>query len=298
MKKLLNSALLIQAFTRRRQALARIRRAAVAITGLLRRRGARRRLARACRAIHVLPALQRGRRMRARTHKRWPALIGMAERAEKSRLAAIADPQLCLGRRTHTALDTLLHSGNLGAVLKAVSSLEMFTLIARHVCELMVGAGALPVIHKLLATCNRSAPHQAIVQKGLRTLRNIGRHPQLAADIGAVDGLPAVLIEIAQGKRDKPEELFDALRCVEIILSNQEVCVNVATTQPELTKRIGSILSLLQRKEKQNANGGRLLSANSVKPLAKRAAEKGEEANARCIAILQSLVSALNTAAA
>ena len=32
--------------------------------------------------------------MRARTHKRWPALIGMAERAEKSRLAAIADPQL------------------------------------------------------------------------------------------------------------------------------------------------------------------------------------------------------------
>ena len=31
------------------------------------------------------------------------------------------------------------------------------------------------------------------------------------------------------------EELFDALRCVEIILSNQEVCVNVATTQPELT---------------------------------------------------------------
>ena len=74
--------------------------------------------------------------------------------------------------------------------------------------------------------------------------------------------------------------------------------MNVATTQPELTKRIGSILSLLQRKEKQNANGGRLLSANSVKPLAKRAAEKGEEANARCIAILQSLVAALNNAAA
>ena len=57
---------------------------------------------------------------------------------------ALADPSLWLCNRTNVALKTLLTSKVLGDVLRAVSSLEMFTLIAPHVCERMVAEGAVP----------------------------------------------------------------------------------------------------------------------------------------------------------
>ena len=75
-----------------------------------------------------------------------------------------------IGSLFRQALETLLQSTNLGHVLKSISSLEMFALISPVVCRRMVDEGAVPVLFKLLTTCNRSAPHQKIVghvgQKG------------------------------------------------------------------------------------------------------------------------------------
>lgn len=56
-----------------------------------------------------------------------------------------------------------------------MSSLEMFSLISPVVCRRMVEEKAVPVLFKLLTTCNRSAPHLKIVSHALRVLLNIGR---------------------------------------------------------------------------------------------------------------------------
>ena len=186
-------AMLLQAFTRRRQALARRHRAATRVAATHRRNAAVRRLALVWFLIRRLQARVRARRTRARMYRRCPELEGVAKRAIKAHANALANPALWLCNRTNSALETLLTSKNLAAVMRAVASLEMFTLIARPVCERMVAEGAVPAIYEVISTCNRSEPHQKVVGLALRTLRNLAAHPSLLGALwcdpttGAVD---------------------------------------------------------------------------------------------------------------
>jgi len=186
-------ARLLQAFTRRRHALARRHRAATRVAATHRRNAAVRRLGLAFFLIRRLQARVRARRTRARMYLRCPELEGVARRAAKAHANALANPALWLCNRTNSALETLLTSKNLAAVMRAVASLEMFTLIARPVCERMVAEGAVPAIYEVISTCNRSEPHQKVVGLALRTLRNLAAHPALLGALwcdpttGAVD---------------------------------------------------------------------------------------------------------------
>ena len=129
--------------------------------------------------IRRIQARMRGRRTRCRVYKRMPRLAEIASRAEKARLAALADPSLWLCNRTNAALKTLLSSTVLGDVMRAVSSLEMFTLIAPYVCERMVAEGAVHVLLDSFARSNRSPPHLKVIGHGLRALLNIAKHEAL-----------------------------------------------------------------------------------------------------------------------
>jgi len=191
-------ASLLQAFTRRRQALARRHRAATRVAATHRRNAAVRRLALVWFLIRRLQARVRARRTRARIYRRCPELEGVARRAAKAHANALANPALWLCNRTNSALETLLTSKNLAAVMRAVASLEMFTLIARPVCERMVAEGAVPAIYEVISTCNRSEPHQKVVGLALRTLRNLAAHPAL---LGALwcDPTTGAVDEAAQG---------------------------------------------------------------------------------------------------
>ena len=186
-------ARLLQAFTRRRHALARRHRAATRVAATHRRNAAVRRLALVWFLIRRLQARVRARRTRAQMYRRCPELEGVARRVSKAHANALANPALWLCNRTNSALETLLTSKNLAAVMRAVASLEMFTLIARPVCERMVAEGAVPAIYEVISTCNRSEPHQKVVGLALRTLRNLAAHPALLGALwcdpttGAVD---------------------------------------------------------------------------------------------------------------
>ena len=95
---------------------------------------------------------------------------------------------------------TLLHSANLGHVLRAVSSLEMFSLISPVVCSRMVVEGAVPVLFTLLTTCNRSAPHQKIVSHALHVMLNVARHPKLLPALWRQQDALPVLVELLQAR--------------------------------------------------------------------------------------------------
>ena len=256
LSKLHAAATQVQRFTRRRQLRRRRAAASRRIAGLLRTVVAVRQLFRFKHAILRLQSRLRARRLRARTYRRWPQLAEIAERAERARLAAVADPRLWLCNRTNAALETLLTSKNLGDVLRAVSSLEMFTLIAPHVCERMVAEGATPKLFLLLATCNRSAPHQKIVGHGLRALLNIGRHDTLRPALCEhADAVP-ILVELLQANyRDKASHalLWDATALLaELVLKDPtggEWRATVAERAADCVKRIESVHALLCRQE-------------------------------------------------
>lgn len=161
--KLHSSARLVQTFFRFRRMMACRQRAASAICCNWRRRAARLKLRRVLKAIARVQACFVGCRVRARTYRRMGQMKEISQRLRAAHQAALADSRLWLCNRTNTALDTLLNSSNLGNVLRAISSLEMFSLISEVVCLRMVVEGAVPVLFKLLTTCNRSTPHQKIV---------------------------------------------------------------------------------------------------------------------------------------
>ena len=137
----------------------------------------------------------------------------------------------------------------------------MFTLIAPYVCERMVGEGAVPQLFHLLATCNRSAPHQKIVGHGLRALLNIAKHAPLREALYArPDALP-ILVELVQGNyRDKACHglLWDALAIVaELVLRGSDAWTQQLTTKSaDCVKRIESVHALLSRQEAAAAKGG------------------------------------------
>ena len=75
----------------------------------------------------------------------------------------------------------------------------MFSLISPVVCSRMVTEGALPVLFKLVSTCNRSAPHQKIVSHALRVMLCIGRHAPLLPALWEQPEALSVLVELLQG---------------------------------------------------------------------------------------------------
>ena len=179
----------------------------------------------------------------------------------------------------------------LGEVLRAVASLEMFTLIARNVCERMVDEGAVPVLFHLLATSNRSVPSQKVVGHGLRALLNIARCQR--ADTGAAaaaasassapasaapsslcaaicaqpDGL-VVLVDLAQGAyRDKANhgQLWDVLALLhELVLRGPaEWRESIASGHAECLKRLASVHALLARSAPKDATNSAAAGARS-----------------------------------
>ena len=172
----------------------------------------------------------------------------------------------------------------MGEVLRAVSSLEMFTLIAPNVCERMVAEGAVPVLFHFLSTSNRSVPSQKMVGHGLRALLNIAKLPNLREALCAQaesTNCLAVLVELAQGYyRDKAHHahLWDVLALLaELLLrgpADWRKRVLSRKDGAECVKRLESVLALLSR----GAQGGR---RQPARPAGAAAAKKGAAAAAK-----------------
>ena len=197
-------------------------------------------------------------------------------------------------------------------MLRAISSLEMFTLIARNVCTRMVEEGAIAVIFHLFATCNRSTPHQRIVGHGLRTLTNLCKLAGLRAPLCEQQGALAALVDLAQGYRDKKEHklLWDVLQLLcELVLRGpaewREKIAGSSKSQ-DCVKRLDSLHGLLERasvKENGPANAKgkaapppKSKAAPGAKPVNPKgnAAKKEIDLSAKCVGALKAILNMLS----
>ena len=268
------------------------RRALTAIT--LRRR------VRFVRVVVSLQAMLRARRTRSRVYRRHPELRNIAARAAEAYRKMLADPSLCLPARTKVALDILLTTKNLGQLLSALSSLEMFTLISPRVAAAMVEVGTVPVMLQLLQLCNRSLPHQKAVGHVLRILANIGRTPSLRDRVWEQREVVPTIVELAQNYREHEQLLRESLVVMQqlLVTGPREWRAHVFQKMPEFVKRLDSILALAKRKADKMAKEQRPPNAPSrrdaKKDTVKRAADPGPDNVTR----LSQLVAALKGSAA
>jgi len=159
-----------------------------------------------------------------------------------------------MGNRTNAALRTLLTSHNLGDVMRAVSSLEMFTLIAPYVCERMAAEGAVPVLFTLMKRSNRSVPHLKVVGHGLRALLNIAAHTDFRYALYAQPDLVPTLTELLQANYSKSAShglLWDATALLAHITLNAPDgwAETVVRAHAECLKRLESVHAMLLRQQ-------------------------------------------------
>jgi len=119
----------------------------------------------------------------------------------------------------------------------------MFTLIAEHVCALMVMEGAVSVIFKLIRDCNRSTPHLKVVGHALRVLHNIGRHPRLLTSISQQPGAAVAVAKLAWDFREKPDLLLHTISVLEMMLLPSQLPVEIAKQAAECKKKLESVVA-------------------------------------------------------
>jgi hypothetical protein len=248
------AARFVQDLVRFKQLIARRIAAANKLAGVVRTIAAVQRLARIKVAVLKLQSRLRAARMRARVYAWRPELRDICARAAKAREAGMRDPSLWLCNRQKIALDTLLKTDVLTDVLRAVSSLEMFTLIAPYVCERMVAEGAVPVLFKFFKTANSSVPSKKAVGHGLRALRNITTHPQLRAALCEQPNALSVLADLIMNNyREKANHtlLWDTLSLLTSLMcdgpSTWRQQTRARKEGNECIKRLEGVLNMLSR---------------------------------------------------
>ena len=248
--KLHESAVFIQTMVRFHQYRLRRRQCSLIIGSRLLTMVWMRRRVRFVYTVMRLQSLARGRRTRSYAFKRRPELRFIFARLREAHRRMLENPSLCLGPRTNTALQTLLATRNLGQVLASLASLEMFTLISSRVAALMVAEGAIPVMLKLLRTCNRSLPHQKAVGHALRILANIGQTAPLLVKVWEQSDIVPTLVELAQSYRENEVLLRETLVVLHKLLVSgpDEWRVKVAADMPEYRKRLEAVHALSLRR--------------------------------------------------
>ena len=188
--------------------------------------------------------------------KKMPAIIKAARlRVEKA--AREVEEANKLGNRTAAALEVLLHSKNLSCVKRAIVTLEVSTKHS-HLCAIrFVEDGAVPIIYKLIRSCNRSEPHRALLTYALNVLRQvacfevalIGTHPSREKRVDT-------LIELMQTFRDQANTLHLILHLMFQLVRDLNFAKELSKNQDAI-KRMESILRLLRRKVASNAHGSK-----------------------------------------
>ena len=167
----------------------------------------------------------------------------------------------------------------------------------------------MPVLFQLLATCNRSTPHQKIVGHGLRALTNIAKLAELRAPLCEQPGCLTTLVDLAQGYRDKTTHkmLWDVMQLLcELVLrgpASWRAKIVASSKGADCVKRLDGLHGLLSRavlKEGGNTAtaaakpGGKKAPAAKAKGAAAIAAQVDFTPRApECIRALKAVLAAL-----
>ncbi|KAF9417203.1 hypothetical protein BGZ94_010017 [Podila epigama] len=165
---------------------------------------------------------------------------------------ATAEEHMKLGNRTTMALDILLSSGQLSAVLKACYHLDVVTRLSKNSCLRLVEHNVVSIIFQLIKSCNRSQPHMEVMKHSLNIIENLSRDGDTSSPVFWAKGGIEILVDTAQAYREN-DMVFDSV--MTILLLHLEGShgehVNrrrtMKTMAPEC-KKLRGVLTVMERK--------------------------------------------------
>ncbi|KAF9913050.1 hypothetical protein EC991_005918 [Linnemannia zychae] len=188
---------------------------------------------------------------------------------------ATAEEHMKLGNRTTMALDILLSSGQLSAVLKACYHLDVVTRLSKNSCLRLVEHNVVNIIFQLIKSCNRSQPHMEVLKHALNIIENLSWDRDTTGSVfWAPEGLE-ILVDSAQSYRENDMVLDSTLTILLIHLDHeyttQRQHLHQANLQPDMdgylkrrrvvkamgneVKKLKGILAVMERKLERETRG-------------------------------------------
>ncbi|KAF9198159.1 hypothetical protein BGZ49_001118 [Haplosporangium sp. Z 27] len=161
---------------------------------------------------------------------------------------ATAEEHMKLGNRTTMALDILLSSGQLSAVLKACYHLDVVTRLSKNSCLRLVEHNVVNIIFQLIKSCNRSQPHMEVLKHGLNIIENLSRDPDTVGSVfWAPEGME-IIVDCAQAYREN-EMVFESVVTILLIhLEHDDNRRRVMRAMGPEVKKLNGVLAIMQRK--------------------------------------------------
>jgi hypothetical protein len=194
-------------------------------------------------AVRRVQSFLRGCAIRRRNGQKMRRIRTRLAEANRSYSAALS-----IGARSSAALATLLTNKSLAAVMHACTTLEMVTRYSRSCSRHFIEHDAMRIIFALMASSNRSEPHQHLVVLCLGIVRNLRAWGHvITGGAQRLLGEPELLtlVDLLQNYREKP-----AISVCALMLFVQEVPTLRASFRANapVMKRLQSILKLTVRK--------------------------------------------------
>ncbi|ELT97378.1 hypothetical protein CAPTEDRAFT_220529 [Capitella teleta] len=189
----------------------------------------------------------RGRKVRrASTSK---ALRNIRKQVLEANRKATVDQRL--GNRMRRAVDNLFKYKQLAYVLQAVMDIDVATRFSHVCCRELVEHGAVPVIFRLIRSCNRSVPHMEIVKYSVNVLLNLAKYEETRGAVYQEEGSIDCLIELLQIYREKGAIFTKVCTLLGVLCydpqSRKEVFEN-----KKVVEKLNSLHKLTSRKHKMN----------------------------------------------
>ena len=176
------------------------------------------------------------------------SLAALRARITAAAAAAAATPSSTLGARCLRAMKTLHGSDNLSAVLRALLVLQSCTRLSVECCQLAGERDAVTVLFGIVRSCNRSTPHQNVIQAALSTLRNIASRSASRVYVTRCSEAVPVLVDLMQMFRDCLAIHRPATRLLVVLASSSAAVVRRMQGDLALMKRLNAIHTIITRK--------------------------------------------------
>jgi len=231
---------------RREQLLRRQQKAAKTIKAFLSLTHFKRRLRVVASAVRVTQSFIRGYRIRKKNTKKLQMIRQRLREANRKYSKALS-----IGALSNQALTTLLTNKSLAAVMHACSTLEMVTRYSRNCSRHFIEHDATNILFKLMASSNRSEPHQKLIIVCLGIIKNLRAWGQLISSsthlLGETEML--TLVDLLQNYREKPAIAIRSLTLFVQELSQPDLRECIRNNAPVM-RRLNSIRNLSAKKAK------------------------------------------------
>ncbi|KAF9181859.1 hypothetical protein BGZ51_005139 [Haplosporangium sp. Z 767] len=175
---------------------------------------------------------------------------------------ATAEEHMKLGNRTTMALNTLLTSGQLSAVLNACYHLDTVTRLSKNSCLRLVEHNAVNIIFQLIKSCNRSQPHMQVLKHALNIIENLSRDRDTIGSVfWAPEGME-ILVDSAQAYREN-EMVFDSVVTILLIhLEEDESRRRFMRAMTAEVRKLKGVLTVMERKVEREGRNKSMLAAS------------------------------------